>query len=320
MRVLVTGGSGFVGSHVVERLHANGHEPWIYDRVAPTVNGAANSRSILGDVVDAAALGEAVRGCDAIIHLAAVADVLAAAEQPDDAYQTNLVGTQRLLEAASNADVETVLYASTVWVYGDVESSDPADEDTPLPEPRDVYTATKLGGEVCCAEDGARLGVAPVILRLGIPYGPRARPAGVLARFVASALSGEPLVIAGDGLQVRPFIYVEDVAAGIVAALSSSARGRTYNLCPDDTSVSIRDLAEVVRSEVARVPIAYTAARPADLRGRSISAARVARELGWSASTPLAEGVRRYVDWVIETSGAPVAAQADMIDGSAASV
>jgi len=166
MKVLVTGGSGFVGSHVVEQLHADGHEPWIYDRVAPAANGEANSRSIIGDVRDDAALLRAARGCDAIIHLAAVADVSVAVRTPEETQQTNVTGTRFVLRAAAAAGIEKVLYASTVWVYGDVNGSR-VDEDSPLPEPREVYTATKLAGEQVCAAEGEALGLSPVVLRLG---------------------------------------------------------------------------------------------------------------------------------------------------------
>ena len=105
MKVLVTGGSGFVGSHVVEQLHADGHEPWIYDRVAPAANGEANSRSIIGDVRDDAALLRAARGCDAIIHLAAVADVSVAVRTPEETQQTNVTGTRFVLRAAAAARI-----------------------------------------------------------------------------------------------------------------------------------------------------------------------------------------------------------------------
>lgn len=319
MRVLVTGGEGFVGSHVVDRLQASGHEPWIYDRVAPAGGPTSDVQRIVGDVRDERALLRAARGCDAIIHLAAVADVNVAVLNPEETRQTNVAGTRAVVRAAAKIGIGTVLYASTVWVYGDVNGG-AVDENSPLPEPREVYTATKLEGERVCAEEGATFGLAPVVLRLGIPYGPRARPAGVVARFVAAALGGQPLSIAGDGRQARPFVYVSDVARGIVAALSSQATGRTYNLCPDNVSFSIGELADVICSTVARVPIVYTEARSSDLRGGPISAARAALELGWSADTSLSDGVRRYVDWVTETAGSPVAVQAESIDGNAATV
>ena len=319
MRVLVTGGEGFVGSHVVDCLQANGHEPWIYDRVAPADGWKSDVRRIAGDVRDESALLRAARGCDAIIHLAAVADVNVAVLNPEETRQINVAGTRAVVRAAARAAIGTVLYASTVWVYGDVNGS-VVDENSPLPEPREVYTASKLEGERVCAEEGAPFGLAPVVLRLGIPYGPRARPAGVVARFVSAALSGQPLSITGDGRQARPFVYVADVAGGIVAALSSQAAGRTYNLCPDNASFSVTDLAEVIRSCVAPVPVVYTESRRSDLRGGPISAARAALELGWSAETSLSDGVRRYVDWVTETAGSPVDLQTESIDGNAATV
>jgi nucleoside-diphosphate-sugar epimerase len=115
-------------------------------------------------------------------------------------------------------------------------------------------------------------------------------------------------------------VYVTDLAGGILAALSDQAAGRTYNLCPDNVSFSIGELAEVICREVAVVPVVYTEARQSDIQGGPISAARARQELGWSAQTTLSDGVRRYVDWVTETAGSPVAVQAESIDGNAATI
>jgi UDP-glucose 4-epimerase len=309
VKVLVTGGSGFIGSHVLDRLLANGHEPRNFDLVPSPHHRRGELDEIQGDLLDADALRRAMRGCDAVMHLAAVADVNDVVADPSRAELVNDRGTGLLLELARAEQIGRVLYASTVWVYGDANGSGPVDEDSNLPLPRHLYTATKLAGEMYCTSYAELWGLEHTILRFGIPYGPRARPATVVAAFVARARAGEPLTITGDGRQSRRFVYVEDLADGVVAALVPAAAGRIYNLVGDE-SVTIREIAETVRELVADVPIVHTEDRPGDLRPADISGARAAAELGWRPETPFAEGVRRYVDWVTATNGTPSAAPA----------
>jgi UDP-glucose 4-epimerase len=222
----------------------------------------------------------------------------------------NVRGTELLAEAAG---ARPLVYGSTVWVYGDGNGGAPLDEEATLPPPAHPYTATKLAGEQACRDRGA------TILRFGIPYGPRARPTTVLAAFVHRALAGKPLTIAGDGRQSRRFVYVEDLADGIVSALAPTAGGRTYNLVGDE-SVTVREIADTVRALVADVPIVHVEGRARDLRGAAISGERAASELGWRPATPFAEGARRYVDWAIGAAGTPRSATASRIDGRAAAV
>jgi UDP-glucose 4-epimerase len=183
-------------------------------------------------------------------------------------------------------------------VYSDVDA-DEVDEETLLPQPAHLYTAGKLAGELYCRSYAELYGLEPTIVRFGIPYGPRARPAAVIPSFVHRALRGEPLTIAGTGEQERSFVYVEDLADGVVRALAPHAAGRTYNLAGTETT-TIRGLAEIVRDEVADVPIVHSEGRAGDLRGTRICSERAERELDWRASTPLREGVRRYAAWFQE--------------------
>jgi UDP-glucose 4-epimerase len=318
LNVLVTGGSGFIGSHVLDRLSAHGHVPRNFDLVqSPYHDGGIET--VIGDLLDVDAVRGAVRGRDAIVHLAAVADVNDVVADPARAELVNDRGTGVLLEAARAEGISRVLYASTVWVYGDANGSGPVDEDSYLPLPRHLYTATKLAGEMYCTSYAELWGIEHTILRFGIPYGPRARPATVVAAFVERACAGKPLTITGDGTQSRRFVYVEDLADGVVAALTPNAAGRIYNLVGDE-SVTIREIAETVRELVADVPIVHVEDRPGDLRPAEISGARAAQELGWRPVTPFAEGVRRYVDWVTATHGTPRVATASRIVGRAAAV
>jgi UDP-glucose 4-epimerase len=319
MRALVTGGSGFIGSHVVDALRSAGHEPRIFDLVRSHHHRPDEVETIVGDLRDAETLRAAVRGCDAVLHLAAVSDVNLVVEDPEHAELVNARGTHALLEAARLEGVDRVLYASTVWVYGGANGPGPHDEDVMLALPEHFYTATKLAGEMYCHAYGNLFGLGHTILRFGIPYGPRAREATVVAAFVARANAGKQITINGDGRQSRQFVYVEDLAAGIVAALSPVAAGRVYNLVGAQ-SVSVREIADTVREIVADVPIVHVPSRLADLESAEISAERAARELGWRPTTPFVEGVRRYVEWLTPTNGTSRAAAASMTDGRAAAV
>lgn len=311
MRVLVTGGSGFIGSHVVDKLREHGHEPVIYDlRPSPWhEDGTVDTR--LGSITDREALERALHSCDAVAHLAAVADVNDVHASPEDAERVNARGTVAVLEAARRAGVKRIVYASTIWVYSDCEQ-DEVDEDTLLPAPSHLYTSTKLAGELYCKAYQELYGIDYTILRFGIPYGPRARDAAVVPAFVNRALKGEPLTIAGDGGQSRRFVYVEDLADGVARGLEDVARNRVYNLASDE-NVTIKQIAETVRDLVGEVEIVHTAARPGDFGGKIVCSLRAERELGWTASTPFREGVARYVAWRREQAAREAQGQAEAV-------
>jgi UDP-glucose 4-epimerase len=309
MRVLVTGGSGFIGSHVVDKLLDAGMEPVIYDRRPSAHHGSPEVETVLGELLDREALRDAMEGCDAVAHLAAYADVGIVSEQPLDAEETNVRGTIAVLEAA-RATGARVIYGSTIWVYG-ASGDGLLTEDHLLGLPDHLYTASKLAGEMYCTSYAELYDVPSTILRFGIPYGPRARPAAVIPIFVSKALKGEPLTIAGDGRQTRRFVYVEDLAEGVVAAIERGEPNRVYNLAGDET-VTIRELADVVSELIGDTEIVHTPGRNGDFDGAVISNQRAAKELGWRASTPLKEGVRRYVDW-LAPERAPAAAEVPQV-------
>jgi UDP-glucose 4-epimerase len=319
LRVLVTGGAGFIGSHVVDALIARGHEPRIFDLVASPYHPEGSVETALGDLNDPAAVGSAMDGCEAVAHLAAMADVNEVVADPARTDLVNVRGTFTLLEAARSAGLERFLYASTVWVYGNAPGAEPHDEDAALVLPAHLYTATKLAGEMYCRSYESLYGLPSTILRFGIPYGPRARPAAVVPAFIARARAGEALTISGDGSQSRQFVYVEDLAEGMVASLAPAGAGAVYNLVGEE-SVSVRQIADTVRELVADVPLIHGPERPADLHIGLISGARARRDLGWSAQTSFAEGVRRYLDWLSVSNGSPVASAASITAGSASAV
>jgi len=317
MKVLVTGGSGFIGSHVVDRVRARGHEVRIFDLVPSTYHD--DVETALGDLCDPNDVARGLNGCDAVVHLAAVADVDKVAQDPALTDRVNVHGTQILLEGVRDRDIGRFVYASTIWVYGDAAGPEALDEDTPLDHPKHFYTATKIAGEMYTVSYGELYGVEWTILRFGIPYGPRARPTAVVPAFTAKALAGQPLTIAGDGTQSRRFVYVEDLAEGVAASLVPAAANRIYNLVGRENT-SVRAIARAVRDVVGDVPIVHIDGRAGDLRGGNISGERAARELGWEPTTTFLDGVRRYVDWVTADASTPSAATASSSEGNAATV
>jgi UDP-glucose 4-epimerase len=303
MRILVTGGGGFIGSHVVDRLIDRGITPRIFDLSASPYHSPLEVETFTGSITDPANLDLAMRDCDAVIHLAAVADVAHVHADPVLAEEVNTRGTLNVLEAACRTEVDRVVYGSTTWVYSDCTEQS-VDEETPIPAPRHLYTATKLAGETYCAGYAELFDLDSTVLRFGIPYGPRARAAGVVAKFTDLALEGKALTIAGDGSQCRSFIYVEDLAAGIVSALEPAAANRTYNLSGDEV-VTILEIAEAVQEMTGGCEIVHTPPRPGDFPGKEISNVRALEEMGWKAETSFREGVRKYVEWVRGSTRAP---------------
>ena len=296
MKVLVTGGAGFIGSHVVEKLLERGIQVFVFDlpAVAHTVS-SSDAVFIPGSILDLDALRVAMGGTDAVYHLAAVADVKDVYEEPHYAESINVRGTINVLEAARRAKVPRVIYGSTTWVYSESDG-DVVDEGTSVNPPAHLYTATKLTSEYYCISYNKLYGLPTTILRYGIPYGPRARDGAVIPIFVSKALKGEPLTIAGDGSQYRRFVYVEDLAEGNVLALKSVAAGRTYNL--DGTEkVTIKEIAETIQRIIGPVSIEYIEGRPGDFAGKECVSLRAREELNWEPKVSFEEGLRRYISW-----------------------
>ena len=297
MIALVTGGAGFVGSHVVDRLRDRGVAARIYDTVAPSWR--PNLQYHRGSILDLTTLISAMQDVDVVLHLAAAADVNDIFLRPGDAEMVNTRGTFNVLEAARRSRIRKVIFASTVWVYGD-SGDDVVDENTSLQPPRHLYTATKIAAEGYCHAYHNLWGLTSTILRYGVPYGPRARMGAVIPNFVECALNNKPMTIAGDGSQWRRFVYVEDLAEASVLATQDVADNRIYNLDGKER-ISIRQVAETIRSVVGDVEIRYTEARPGDFFGKEVLSVRAKQELGWEPRVGFEEGVRRYVDWYRST-------------------
>ncbi len=297
MRIAVTGGCGFIGSHVVDHLIRAGHDVAVLDVGRRWLNPSAEYRH--ADIFDESALAATMTGADAAFHLAGAADVNDVAADPVHAVRLNVEGTTRVLAAAVRAGVGRFVLASTVWVYGAAIGRGELTEDAPvdLRSPGHVYVATKLAAELIVHSYREMYGQHFTILRYGIPYGPRMRDALVVARFVRAALAGEPITIAGTGEQQRNYVYVEDLADAHLRALAPAACDQTLAI-EGGTPVSVREIADTVCSLVRPVPVRHEPARPADYQGVSIST-RLAKELlDWSPVTSFPAGVRLYLDWL----------------------
>jgi UDP-glucose 4-epimerase len=296
MKVLVTGGSGFIGSHVVDKLIDKGIEVRIFDMIFPTFR--KDIEYYQGSLLDLNAVRMSMNGIDAVFHLGAIADVNYVFREPHYSEAINVRGSINVLEAARIAKIKRVIYGSTTWVYSETESVH-VDETTPLYAPSHLYTATKIASEFYCKTYSELYDLEVVVLRYGIPYGPRARDAAVIPIFTRKALNGEPLTIAGDGLQFRKFVYVEDLAEGNVLALKSIAKNKIYNL--DGTEkVSIKQIAETIQKIVPDVKIEYIPARPGDFSGKEVSSQLAKEELDWEPKVSFEDGVRRYIEWYKE--------------------
>ena len=280
---------------MVDKLHDYGVTARVFDLTPPVRDDVEYYQ---GSILELGELRSALRQVDAVMHLAAVADVADVLKDPHYSEMVNVRGTINVLEAMRLGGLKRLVYGSTSWVYEGAEPEN-VDESTPLGAPPHLYTATKLAGEYYCHAYGELYGLEPTILRYGIPYGPRARPAGVIALFVQKALNGEPLTIQGDGMQFRKFVYVEDLAEGNVLALKPGAANSTYNLDGNE-KVSIRQLAETIQGILGGVEIEYLPARPGDFSGKEVSSEKARKELGWVASTTLEDGVRSYIEWLGE--------------------
>jgi len=293
MKALVTGGSGFIGSHVVDKLRDKGIEVRVYDGIMPTYRN--DIEYYQGSILDITSLGFAMHGIDVVFHLAAVADVKDVYNDPYRSEAINVRGTINVLEAARNVGIKRVIYGSTTWVYSEATPTQ-VDETTPLHAPTHLYTATKLTGEYYCQSYSKLYGMEVTIMRYGIPYGPRARDGAVVPIFVKKAMNNEPLTIAGDGSQFRKFVYVEDLAEGNVLGLKTIAKNKTYNL--DGTEkVTIKQIAETIAKIIGNVKIEYIPARPGDFSGKEVSSLLAEKELGWKPLINFEEGVRRYIKW-----------------------
>jgi UDP-glucose 4-epimerase len=311
MDVLVTGGAGFIGSHLAAALVGAGHGTRILDDLTTgcAENVPAGARFIEGDVADAAAVAGAIDGVEVVFHLAAHRAVAQSVERPLSTDTANTHGTLTVLKAAVDAGARRVISSSSSSVYGGAEVM-PTPETEPT-WPRSPYAVTKLAGEHYCRVFSELFALETVSLRYFNVFGPRQRPdsayAAVIPRFLDALRGGRPPTVHGDGRQSRAFVYVDDaVAANLAAAAAPSAacKGQAYNV-GGRRSVDLLGLLEIMGGITGVEPRpVHTEARPGDIRHSSADISAAARELGWLPQVSLEEGLRRTLEWM----SAPAAA------------
>ena len=296
-KVAVTGGSGFIGSHVVDALIDAGHQVTVIDhRVRP-------HRADVGyedvDLMDLSSVLAATRGMEHVFHLAAVSNVNYAYKYPVYTTALNVMGTAHVMEAARINGAKRVYLASTVWVYNGAPSGKPADETVPfyLEGAGHIYTSTKMAAEMICHNYHQLYQVPFTVLRYGIPYGPRMREELLIPIFLKKALNGQALTVSGKGDQYRNFVYVRDMAEAHVLAMKDAAANQTYNL-EGRRKVTVLEVAEGLKKLVGdQVKIEFTPERPGDFGGKEISAEKARRDLSWQPSVEFEDGLKRTVEW-----------------------
>lgn len=297
---VVTGGAGFIGSHLAETLLSRGRRVRVVD------NFATGRRAILpkgielveGDINDVA--GEAFRGAATVYHLAALPSVPRSVKQPLESHQATARGTLAALAAAEQAGVKRLVFASSSSVYGDTPTL-PKHERMP-PQPLSPYAAAKLAGEYYAASWAGRGTLETVSLRFFNVYGPRQDPdspyAAVIPIFLRLLREGKRLKIYGDGGQTRDFTYVADVVDGLIRASSvPGVSGRVYNLA-GGRPISVLDMGkELARLSGKAADFEFLPPRPGDIRDSFADVEAARRDLGFTASVPLEEGLRRTFGW-----------------------
>jgi UDP-glucose 4-epimerase len=304
-RVLVTGGAGFIGSHLVDALVGDGCDVVVLDDLETGFreNVPAGARLLIGSVADAHAVRDAMAGCDLVFHQAAHKAVLRSVEHPIPTDTVNTHGTLTVLQTARDLGVRRVVHASSSSVYGG-GAPRPTPEDAPL-RPRSPYAVSKLAAEEYCRVFAELYGLETVALRYFNVYGPRQRPdamyAAVIPLFVDALLHGRAPLVQGDGLQSRDFTYVSDVVDANLAAgraPASACSGRVYNVAAGN-EWSLLDILQVLGELLGAEPKPeFTDPRPGDVRHSRADAGAAERDLGFRAAVPLDDGLRRTVEWL----------------------
>lgn len=309
MKTLVTGGAGFIGSHIAEALLARGDSVRVLDNFSTgkrenlgaliQKHGRAQLEVIQGDVRDASRVGEAVRGVDVIFHSAAFVSVPQSMDEPQECFDVNVSGTHLLFESARRAGIRRVVLASSAAVYGESDAL-PLVEETPL-QPQSPYALSKQVNELYAGLFTSEFEFEVVALRYFNVYGPRQRPDSMYAAavpiFIQRLLSGRPVAIFGDGGQTRDLINVHDVVrANLIASNHPHAAGEIFNIC---TGIETRllDLLEVLFEIFPNaLQTEFTSPRAGDIY-RSVGSPQKARDMiGFIAQTSLAEGLKETVE------------------------
>jgi UDP-glucuronate 4-epimerase len=309
VRILVTGGAGFIGSHVALALLARGDEVWILDNFndfyAPAIKrrnardaAAAGARVVEGDIrdVDGMARLFADGAFDGVVHLAAMAGVRPSLADPLHYQDVNVRGTVVLLEEARKRPEMRFVFASSSSVYGSNERV-PFREDDDIHHPVSPYAATKRAGELLCYTHHHLYGIPTTCLRFFTVYGPRQRPEMAIHKFVRLLHEGRPIPFFGDGSTRRDYTYVDDIVDGVVRALDRCDGYEIYNLGESQTT-ALSELVELVGEACGRSPkLERLPMQPGDVLVTYADVAKARARLGYAPSTTVRAGLARFVEW-----------------------
>lgn len=302
MKYIVTGGAGFIGSHIVEAI-AGTHDVVVIDNFSSGKEENLSRFSdtvqcIRGSITDLPLLRDACSGSDGIFHLGAIASVVRSVEDPSATHQTNLTGTLNVLMAARDCGVKKVVFSSSSAVYGD-EPTLPKREDMP-PVPLSPYAVSKLSGEYYCRVFHELFGVRTVSLRYFNVYGPRQDPrseyAAVIPKFITRLLHHQAPLIFGDGKQTRDFVYVRDVVQANLLAMQGSATG-IFNIGSGE-SLDLNTLAHTLGEIMEEnIPPIYEKPRSGDIRDSVSDITAAKKSLGYRTTYPLRQGLAETIAW-----------------------
>jgi UDP-glucuronate 4-epimerase len=315
MRTLVTGGAGFIGSHLVEKLLAAGEEVSIlddfndfYDPAIKRANIAAVAKQIgvhQLDLRDSHAVRELFHRekFDRVVHLAARAGVRPSIGNPQLYYDTNVSGTLHLLEAARAIGVQRFIFASSSSVYG-ISKTVPFSEELHLTQTISPYAATKIAGEFLCSTYSHLYEMRVVALRFFTVYGARQRPDLAIHQFTRRIHAGEPIEQFGDGSTRRDYTYIDDIIQGVTAALTyEGPLFDIFNLGESET-IELRELIREIERALGReAKIHQLPEQPGDVPITCADISKAKRLLGYQPTTPLRAGLPKFVDWFLETRG-----------------
>jgi len=308
VKALVTGGAGFIGSHLAEMLAQRGHQVVVADNFLSGRPGnleAFRDRIDIrkADITDRNALHGLFDGVDWVFHLAALADIVPSIQQPEAYFETNVRGTFNVLEAARDARVSRFVYAASSSCYG-IATNFPTSEVAPT-DPRYPYALTKYLGEQLVMHWSQVYGLPALSLRLFNVYGPRSRTTGaygaVFGVFIAQLLAGKPLTIVGDGEQTRDFTYVTDIADAFITAAASNRSNEIFNVGSGRT-VSVNRLVELLGAK----DIVHIPKRPGEPDCTFGDIAKISRELNWAPRVAIEEGVPKMLQHAALWRDAPV--------------
>lgn len=281
MKVLVTGGSGFIGSHVVDQLLEAGHSVKILDLKEPQ---REDVEYVKGDILEKETVKNSIRDVDFVYHFAAASNIDLVKDNPLKTIEFNVMGTAYLLEEARHTNIQRFVLASSVFVH-DTRGH--------------LYTTSKMSSEMLCKDYNKLFSVPYTILRIGTAYGPRSRKADVVSIYVEKALRNEDLIIYGTGKQKRNFIYVEDIALACLAVMNQNAENKLFTIAGDN-SITIEDLAYMVRNIVnAAIKIYFRPGeeREDDYLGEIVDLGFAERSIGWRPKVDITLGIMKYKEW-----------------------